>query len=159
MIHDDTQFFDATPYLKLTVDKDGRWFQNGAEITHPAVRKHFMGLLERTVDGGYRIRSGREICAVEVEDTPFVVTATMGDREAGLSIALNDDSSEPFDPELFWIGKENTPYTRIKGNAFSARFSRPAYYQLTDFIEADNEEDFFFVIRGVRTRVRRVEIN
>jgi uncharacterized protein len=154
VIPDEMEVFDATPYLKLIVDKDGRWFQNGAEIIHPAVRRHFMGLLERTADGGYRIRSGREVCRVEVEDAPFVVTAMTGDAKEGLNLVLNDDTSESFDPEQCWIGAQNVPYVSVKAGAFHARFSRPAYYQLTDHIESDDDETFFFVIRGARTRVK-----
>src|SRR4030042_4546514 len=53
---------NVTPYLKLVIDKDGRWFQNGAEIINPEIYKYFNELLEKTSDGGYQIRSGHEFC-------------------------------------------------------------------------------------------------
>jgi hypothetical protein len=154
VIQEEQEVFDATPYLKLIIDKDGRWFQNGAEIIHPAVRRHFMGLLERTADGGYRIRSGREVCRVEVEDAPFVVTAIGGDERRGLTIVLNDDTAEPFHPDTFWIGDANVPYVKVKDGTFHARFSRSAYYRIAEFIHSTDDETFFLEVGGNRTKVR-----
>lgn len=148
--------FDASPYLKLVIDKDGRWFQNGAEIIHPAIFRQFCSSLEKTSDGGYQVRMGREICRVEVEDAPFVVHRLMEDRNGDLTVQLNDDSVEPFSPAHFWIGKENVPYMQVKQGTFHARFSRPAYYQLARYIVSDDaEKEFFIVIRGRRWSIKR----
>ena len=148
-------FFDATPFLRLIIDKDGRWFQNGAEIIHKGIYREFCSLLEKTADGGYRVRLGREVCRVEVEDAPFVVIQVTEDREERVSICLNDGTIEPFVPENFWIGKENVPYTHIKGGKFHARFSRPAYYQLARYIVSDaSEESFFLNLDGKHLPIR-----
>ena len=73
-------YFDVTPHLALFIDKEGKWFQNGLEIIHPGVKRQFSDALERTSDGGYRIRLGREICDVQVEDTPLVVSRINGNQ-------------------------------------------------------------------------------
>lgn len=145
--------FDASPYLKLFIDKDGRWFQNGAEIIHQEIYREFNRMLERTSDGGYRVRMGQEICRVEVEDAPFVVIGVSQDRQGRISMELNDGGSEILDPECLWIGKENVPYCRIKGDSFHARFSRPAYYQLAKFIVTEDEKEFFLLIDGKRHKI------
>ena len=124
------EVFDATPYLKLFFDKEGRWFQNGAEIVHPQVYLLFSRSLERAQDGGYQVRVGQEICRVEVEDAPFVVKNVTELDEDRLRMELNDGTREIFEPERFWIGEENVPYAFVKEGRFRARFSRPAYYQL-----------------------------
>jgi len=152
---EEQRLFDVTPYLRLVIDKDGRWFQNGAEIVQPEIYRYFCQSLEKTKDGGYRIRCDREVCRVEVEDAPFVVLRVRPDDRHGLRIELNDGTQEPFQPERFWIGAGNVPYVQIKGGAFHARFSRPAYYQLAEHINADEEKGtFFFLLNGKRTPVK-----
>ena len=152
------EIFDVSPYLKLVIDKDGRWFQNGAEIIHPEIFRMFTGLLEKTADGGYRVQFGRETCRVEVEDAPFVVQCVNEEAEGRIVIQLNDDSLEALDPERFWIGSENVPYCKVKEGEFHARFSRPAYYQLARYIvSGDDEKVFFLLIDGKRTEIKRQE--
>jgi hypothetical protein len=150
-------FFDASPYLKLFIDKDGKWFQNGAEIIHREIYLQFNSMLERTSDGGYRVKLGREVCNVEVEDAPFVVLGVAEDGRGGIILSLNDETTEILDPECFWIGAENVPYSFVKERVFHARFSRPAYYQLARHIVTDDEKEFFLLIEGKRTPIRRGE--
>ncbi len=148
--------FDSTPYLKLMIDKDGRWFQNGNEIIHPEIYKYFCSLLEKDSDGNYRIRMGREVCAVRVEDAPFVVVSisTYPDK---LNIHLNDESIEELDPSNLWIGSKDVPYLKIKNGAFHARFSRAAYYQLAEHIKSHDDTEFFLEINGAQYPIRRID--
>lgn len=149
------EVFDATPYLKLVIDKEGKWFQNGAEIIHREIYLHFNRMLEKTPDGGYQVRLGREICRVDVEDAPFVVQRVTERNREGLVIELNDGTEEPFHPDRFWIGDENVPYVYVKSRAFHARFSRPAYYQLAKNVASDDDgATFHFVIKGKPTPIK-----
>jgi uncharacterized protein len=149
--------FDASPYLRLFIDKDGKWFQNGTEIIHKEIYLQFNSMLERTPDAGYRVRLGQEVCRVEVEDAPFVVLSVVEDGNGGFVLSLNDGTSENLDPEWFWIGAENVPYSYVKEGVFHARFSRPAYYQLAHHIVTDDEREFFLLIRGERIPITRDE--
>ncbi len=145
---------DVSPYLKLIIDKDGRWFQNGLEIVHPEVYRYFNQILEKAPDGVYRIRTASETCRVEVEDAPFVVQRVLEDREGCLHIHLNDGSVEVLNPQSLWIGEKNVPYTLVKDETFHARFSRPAYYMLAEYIVSDErEENFYLEINGDRSPV------
>ncbi len=153
------QVFDATPYLKLHIDKEGRWFQNGAEIIHPEIYRMFNQMLVKTNDGGYQVKMGREVCSVEVEDAPFVVKGVSEEDDGRIFIDLNDGSHEVLDQIEFWIGDENVPYCRVKNGEFHARFSRPAYYQLAKHIVSDaDEKEFFFQLGGERIPIRRVSL-
>ncbi len=147
------QIFDASPYLKLKIDKDGKWFQNGAEIVHPEVYQVFCKALERSPDGGYRVRIGQEICDVEVEDAPFIVQRIIEPDTPGEppELELNDGTTEQLVPERFWIGDENVPYTYVKSGDFHARFTRPAYYQIAKHIKEGEESDQFFFTFGDRS--------
>ena len=150
------EVFDATPYLKLVIDKEGRWFQNGAEIVHGEIYRQFCAMLEHSPDGGYQVRMGREVCRVEVEDAPFVVLRVTELDSQRVSILLNDGTTEPFDPERFWIGADNVPYCTVKNGEFPARFSRPAYYQIARHIQpGEKRNEFFLVLGDKRLKVRK----
>lgn len=153
---EDGKVFDATPYLKLVIDKDGRWFQNGAEIIHPEIYRQFNQMLEKLPDGGYQVRLGQEVCRVEVEDAPFVIVRASMDGDGRIALVLNDGTVEILNAEEFWIGKDNVPYCRVKNGEFRARFSRPAYYQISEHMVAGDEGQFFLEIDGVRTRINTV---
>jgi uncharacterized protein len=153
------QVFDATPYLRLVIDKEGRWFQNGAEIIHREIYLMFNKLLEKTSQGTYQVKMGKEICRVEVEDAPFVVQRVVEADSTRIMIELNDGTEEVFSPEEFWIGGENIPYSRIKDGEFHARYSRPAYYQLAKHIVTDqSEKDFYFLLDGNKIPVRTTPV-
>jgi|UniRef100_A0A7C4ARY7 hypothetical protein len=146
--------FDATPYIKLFIDKEGRWFQNGAEIIHPGIYRLFCDALEQTPEGEYRIKIGRETCKVEVEDAPFVVKAIRDGVDGGVSLLLNDGTLDDFDPNGFWIAADGVPYCRVKGGRFYARFLRPAYYALAQHVVEDDGA-YYFELKGKRYLVRR----
>ncbi len=137
--------FDSTKYLKLEIDKDGRWFQNGAEISHPGIRSQFFQALVKTQDGGYQVRIGREVCSVIVHDAPFVVRTVDVSADGNLLLKLSDDTIETLEPGLLWIGEGNVPYVTVKAGAFHARFSRPAYYELAKCLLCDeNDGKYYF---------------
>jgi hypothetical protein len=151
---EDDKVFDASPHLKLFIDKDGQWFQNDAKIIHPQIYKLFNENLRKRNDGSYELSLGREICTVEVEDAPFVVSRVHTPESAPVKVELNDGTVETFDPDNFWIGPENTPYCLVKDGEFHARFSRPAYYQIAKYIKTgDSENEFVFDINGKITQV------
>jgi hypothetical protein len=41
------------------------------------------------------------------------------------------------------MNEENVPYTRVKNREYEARFTRPAYYELTKYLK--QEEDRFYI--------------
>jgi hypothetical protein len=147
---DEKQVFDSTKYLKLQIDKDGKWFQNGAEMTHPGIRLQFFEALTKTNDGSYFVRIGREVCSVLVEDAPFVVTMLDRRSDGKLFIRLSDETQEELKPDGLWIGNDNVPYALVKGGAFHARFSRAAYYQMSRWITLDEEQGQFYLDCGDR---------
>jgi hypothetical protein len=149
------QVFDASPYLKLQIDKDGRWFQNGKEIINKQVYLQFNQMLENNGCGGYLVRMGREICSVEVQDAPFVIVRTFTGEDGHLCLMLNDDTIEHFSADRFWMTDENIPYTFVKTGSFHARFSRPAYYQLAENIVSDDEVNFFIEMNGSKFPILR----
>lgn len=144
--------FDLEAPERIFLDKDGRWFHEGVEITHPLTLELFSRSVRRGPDGGYWLQIGPERARIEVEDTPYMVReATWRDGEVELK--LNDGSLERLDPSTLWIGKGNVLYCLVKPEKLPARFLRPAYYQLVSRVEQD-EIGYFLSLRGKKFYLR-----
>jgi len=136
---------------KIFLDKEGRWFHEGVEITHQRTIELFNRSIKKQPGKGYYLQVGRERAEIEVEDTPFMVRAVdFRDRQAVL--VLNDKTSEPLDPASLRVGKHNVLYCKVKSGQFPARFLRPAYYQLMSCLGED-EQGFFLEIGGQKWRI------
>ncbi len=82
-----------------------------------------------------------------------MVKRVLEDEEGSVRIQLNDGSIEALNPQFLWIGEKNVPYTLVKDEKFHARFSRPAYYMLAEYIVSDEpDENFYLEINGDRCR-------
>ena len=132
------------PPCMIFINKDGKWFYKGAEMLHRDIIREFYSGLSTDSYGHYIITLGEEQCYVEVEDTPFVVTRVelssgKGDDDR-LSLFLTDDTVEKLDPGTLRVGDNNVLYCSIRGNRFTARFSRAAYYQLADHIKEEGDK-------------------
>jgi hypothetical protein len=135
----------------IFIDKEGTWFYSGLPIINRQILQYFYQLLEITPDGGYLLRNGQDSCPVEVQDTPFVVTAlwpSEGPHEQFI-IKLNDDSEETLAMETLSISAENIPYCIVKGR-FKARFLRAPYYRLAESVQQEGDAVFFIELNGER---------
>ena len=129
---------DLPPCL-IYVDKEGRMWHQGAEMTHPGINRLLMDHVEMDRVGRYIIEFNGQRCLVEVEDTFFVVNRLEArlDPDDGVEaflVTLNDGSQEELDLESFNQSEDNVLYTRVKAGRFPARFLRAAYYQLAEYI-------------------------
>jgi hypothetical protein len=136
---------DGAPRYELRIDREGRWFHEGVEIVREDIRNYFSRHLVRDENGGYVVRIGDDECAVTVDDAPFVVVRVEGSPSDRLSLLLNDGGRVLLEPRTIEFRQSNIPYCRVRGG-LDARFSRPAYYQLTKFIEHDEEADIFRLV-------------
>lgn len=131
------------PLCNIHIDSEGAWFYEGNEITRREILEHFMANLRRTEDGGYVIQVGANTCRVDVADTPFVVvradrarSQSSGAEEILLSFR-NVSRLEVLNPETLRVGEGHVMYCEVCDGTFPARFSRPAYYQLAEWIMED----------------------
>lgn len=124
---------------KIFLDKEGRWFHEGVEITHPLTVELFSRSVVKDPSAGYRLQIGREWAKIKIEDTPYMIK-TVEIQSNQVLILLNDKSVEKLEPDTLWIGKNNVLYCRVKNGEYPARFLRPAYYQLMQALkEKDNK--------------------
>lgn len=141
---------EKIPLCDIKIDKDGVWYYRGKEIIRKEIIQYFYEHLRRDTQGRYLIVADDDYCYLEVEDTPYVVKSVsrVVEHDDGeyFQIYLSDGNSEILHLESLYISKENVLYCNVKDGAFTARFSRPAYYQLAQYIEHDNESDRYFII-------------
>jgi len=134
----------------MKIDKEGRWFYQGEEITHRKTYLLYCRSLTRDESGRMILRVGREECPVEAEDAPFVVMTIefMSDaagEEESIWITLNDETREKLIPETLRIAPDHIPYCQVRNGLFEARFSRNAYQLLVPHIRQDKKKKLFFL--------------
>lgn len=138
----------------ISVDLEGNWSYRGNQITREDILELFYDNLQLTADGKYLIEWQNQRCLLEVADTPFVIAAV--DRphpdvpaEDKILLRLRHLTGvEQLDPAGLWVGADNVLYCRIRQNRWLARFSRPAYYQLAQWIEQDPQSGQFYLLTG-----------
>jgi hypothetical protein len=136
---------DVTGTCKIRIDKEGKWYYQDNEIINPLVLDFFCKALERDDEGRYLLVIDKEICYLEVDDTPFVVTSLRGEPETGLSVLLNTGSLYELDPETLSVGDDNVMYCTIP-SGMKVRFSRTAYYMLANIMDEDENGNIILKI-------------
>lgn len=119
------------------VDRDGRVFHDGTEITDPLVLRFFLRAMKRTPEGRHLVVCQGEHNWFEVHDTPFVVQRLRlrveDGRLEGVELCLAGEYREPLDP----AGLESAGgllVCRVRAGAFRARLGRVATQQLAPFL-------------------------
>jgi hypothetical protein len=120
---------------RVRIGRDGEWFHDDEEVTHPGVLADLRDRL-RVDDGGHYLEAGPVRVPVEVEAAPYAIVRVEpeGDR---LILVLNDLTREPLVPDTLRFGPDEAPYARVKSGRFEARASRAAAYQLLQHVEYD----------------------
>ena len=134
----------------IYVDEEGEWFHQGAQIVREDILELFYNSLFLAPNGTYVLEWRGSRCVLEVADTPFVISRVdlKGEAEGKQEILLSFRhliDSEPLAPETLQVGARNILYCRIRNGRYSARFSRPAYYQLAEWIQEDPVSKQFYI--------------
>lgn len=125
---------DADPQ-NFRIDRDGRWYHDGAPIGRDAIVALFAKRgLKRDDQGRYWLQSPFEKYAVEVEDVPFVITdyAIDGDSlvfttNLGERVAVSPE--RPLELRPYPAAEGKIPYIEVRGGLY-ARIGRAVYYDL-----------------------------
>ncbi len=142
------------PHSHIQIDEHGDWHHAGNRIFRPEILELLYSKLDLLPNGEFILDDGGQPCQVDVADTPFVVSRVDIEKsESGnerIRIRLkNITRSEILDPDTLRTGKNNVLYCRVLDGRFPARFSRPAYYQLAEFLREDDEgQNFFITLNG-----------
>jgi hypothetical protein len=147
---------DALLPCGIMIDREGDWHYRGSRMERSDIVSHLCQYMRREEASGlYIIQMGTQRCYLELEDAPLAITSVLhaqgkgktGPEQLLLSIKYMDES-EPLDPTTLWVGGENVLYCRVLETGITARFLRPAYYQLAEFIHEDKEQNRFYLSLG-----------
>ena len=119
----------------IVLDRDGRFWHDGARVDHPALEQALRSWIALHPDDGRLIlTNGYDWCYFRVEDAPFVVDALRFEPDGAVTLRLFDGSEEPLDPATLSLGASGVVYARVKGGSLDARFSRHAQTQLAPLL-------------------------
>jgi len=142
---------------EIWIDREGDWYHRGAPMERADIVSDLCRHLGKDqASGRFVIRMGKQECYLEVEDTPLVITRVLregggpGDAERFVVFVKHLDAAEPLDPASLWVGQDNVLYCTVKPERLPARFLRPAYYQLAEFIQEDPDRGGFYLPVGGR---------
>jgi hypothetical protein len=137
------------------IDERGNWFCEG----NPVVDQQLFQMLSRSLferAGSYFIRCEGEVHPVRVADAPvwirYVHVRTDSDgNPASVELELQDGRRETLAAETLTTGGNDGLYCLATPRGLRARFSKIAYYELTRYLQMDeNGMVFFLVIDGRR---------
>lgn len=119
----------------IRLDGDGRFWHEGAEVTHHGLRAALWRWLDRNPDGRWVLRlDDKRFVWLDVEgDVPYVVRSARWEGDRAL-MRLADDSEEELAYETLEL-RGGTPFCRVKGGRFAARISTLAWNTLAERIE------------------------
>jgi hypothetical protein len=116
----------------IRLDREGRFWHEGAEVTHPGFRRALLRWLDRLPDGRPILRlDERRYAYVEVDDAELLALSARWQGERPILI-LNDESEEELDASTLELGEGGALYCRVRGGSLTARITTPAHYVLAE---------------------------
>ncbi|MEB2313407.1 MAG: DUF1285 domain-containing protein [Sorangiineae bacterium] len=137
---DHPEFFRLAPppgrsrESSIRLDADGRFWHEGAPVTHAGMATAFASWIGRHPDDGrFILSNGFDWTYLTVEDAPLFVR---GARVAGDSVwlSLSDGSEEPLALETLVVGARDALYARVREGALEARFTPAAQLALSPLV-------------------------
>lgn len=118
----------------IRLDREGRFWHEGEEITHHGFRRALLRWLDRLEDGRPVLRLDEERYAyVDVEDAELLARSARWDGDRAI-LGLNDETEEELDYDTLRVGGDNALYCRVRGGRLTARLTTPAYQVLSQRI-------------------------
>ena len=119
----------------IRLDREGRFWHEGAVVTHRGFQLALLRWLDRLDDGRPILRLDEKRYAyIDVEDAELLALSARWDGDR-LFLTLNDESEEELDYDSLAVGARDALYCRVRGGRLTARITTPAYYVLAERIE------------------------
>lgn len=141
----------------IRLDRQGRLWHAGTEITHPGLCRALLRWLDLLPDGRPILRlDARRYAYLEVEDAHLLVLSARWQGERAF-VRLNDGTEEELDYASLRVGAEDALYCRARGGSLRARVTTPAYHALAERIvevaapKSDADEPGFALRANGRT--------
>ncbi len=119
----------------IRLDREGRFWHEGQEITHKRFRKTLLRWLDVLEDGRTILRlDDKRYAYVDVDDALLIVKALRW-KDGRAYVSLNDDTEEELAYETLSQAADHTLYCLVREQKLLARVATPAYYHLAEQIE------------------------
>jgi hypothetical protein len=147
--------------IGLSIDRAGRIWHQGAEVTHPRLRRALLRWLDVRDDGRDIIRlDDTRYAYVDVEDAHLRATSARweGDR---VWLHLDDDSEEELDYATLALADDGALTCRVRGGGLRCRLGTAAHVAVAERI-VESSAGFALQAAGIlwpiATLPARVEI-
>lgn len=118
--------------IGLRIDRTGRLWHQGDEVTHPGLRRALLRWLDVLPDGRPIVRlDAARYAYVDVDDLPLRVVAARWDGEAP-QVFLDDGTDEPLDLATVAADPDDRLRCRVRGGLLAARFTTTAQHTLLE---------------------------
>jgi hypothetical protein len=128
---------------EISIDRDGRFIHEGAEVTHEGLKRALFRWLDRLPppDGRYVLRLDERRFAYleDVADTPLVARAARIDDGGGVRLALSDGSEEALDPETLTVDDAGVLRAWVRGGRLEARLATSAAAVVGELISVGDD--------------------
>jgi hypothetical protein len=139
----------------IRLDREGRFWHEGEEVTHPGFRRALLRWLDRLEDGRPILRLDETRYAyVDVEDAELLAVSARWAGERAI-LVLSDESEEELDPTTLELGEGGALYCRVRRGVLTARILTPAYYVLAERIVETAPGVFALRAAGMLHAIRR----
>ena len=119
----------------IRLDREGRFWHEGAVVTHRGFYLALLRWLDRLDDGRPILRlDDKRFAYLEVEDADLLAVSARWDGDRAI-LGLNDETEEELDYPSLRVGPGDALYCRARGGRLIARIATPAYYILAERIE------------------------
>jgi hypothetical protein len=111
----------------IRLDREGRFWHEGEEITHAGFRRALLRWLDRLEDGRPILRlDERRYAYVDVEDTELLARSARWDGDR-VMLGLNDGTEEELAYDTLRVRDDNSLLCAVRGGRLTARLTTTAY--------------------------------
>ena len=141
----------------IRLDREGRFWHEGATVQHEGMRSTFFRWLDRLPppDGRFVLRLDEQrFVYLDVEDTPLVATSLrwQGDRAW---LGLNDGQEEALDPATLTIDEAGVLRAGVRAGRLEARLATAAAAALEEHVTWREGRPFLATAAGPRAIASR----
>lgn len=140
----------------IRLDREGRFWHEGAEVEHDGLRRAFLRWMDRLDDGRpvLRLDENRYVY-LDVEDAALLITAARWDGERAF-VTINDGVEQELEYESLRVGARDALYCTVRRGRLEARVTTPAYYVIAERIE-QHDDGFALCAGDTRYPIARAE--
>ena len=136
----------------IRLDREGRFWHEGAVVTHRGFQRALLRWLDRLDDGRPILRLDEKRYAyVDVDDAELLALSARWQGDRAL-LTLNDENEEELDYASLEVDADNALYCRVRGGRLTARITTPAYYVLAERID-ESPDGFVLRAAGATHRI------